>query len=111
MSIEQLKERKNSQGGREQELLDEIKEIESRSEETKRVIEELKLKAQNLRKDSDGSKDSVDKIIEERNSLEARSSQLRILERTKSTEREKSAESLQGSKSRKLQCSVKTMKP
>lgn len=89
MSIEQLKERKNSQGGREHELLDEIKEIESRSEETKRVIEELKLKAQNLRKDSDGSKDSVDKIIEERNSLEARSSQLRILERTKSTEREK----------------------
>lgn len=89
MSIEQLNERKNSQGGREQELLDEIKEIESRSEETKRVIEELKLKAQNLRKDSDGSKDYVDKIIEERNSLEARSSQLRILERTKSTEREK----------------------
>lgn len=89
MSIEQLNERKNSQGGREQELLDEIKEIESRSEETKRVIEELKLKAQNLRKDSDGSKDSVDKIIEERNSLEERSSQLRILERTKSTEREK----------------------
>lgn len=89
MSIEQLKERKNSQGGREQELLDEIKEIESRSEETKRVIEELKVKAQNLRQDSDGSKDSVDKIIEERNSLEARSSQLRILERTKSTEREK----------------------
>lgn len=88
-SIEQLNERKNSQGGREQELLDEIKEIESRSEETKRVIEELKVKAQNLRKDSDGSKDSVDKIIEERNSLEARSSQLRILERTKSTEREK----------------------
>lgn len=89
MSIEQLNERKNSQGGREHELLDEIKEIESRSEETKRVIEELKLKAQNLRKDSDGSKDSVDKIIEERNSLEVRSSQLRILERTKSTEREK----------------------
>lgn len=89
MSIEQLNERKNSQGGREQELLDEIKEIESRSEETKRVIEELKVKAQNLRKDSDGSKDSVDKIIEERNSLEVRSSQLRILERTKSTEREK----------------------
>lgn len=89
MSIEQLNERKNSQGGREQELLDEIKEIESRSEETKRVIEELKVKAQNLRKDSDGSKDYVDKIIEERNSLEARSSQLRILERTKSTEREK----------------------
>lgn len=89
MSIEQLKERKNSQGGREQELLDEIKEIESRSEETKRVIEELKVKAQNLRQDSDGSKDSVDKIIEERNFLEARSSQLRILERTKSTEREK----------------------
>lgn len=89
MSIEQLNERKNSQGGREQELLDEIKEIESRSEETKRVIEELKVKALNLRKDSDGSKDYVDKIIEERNSLEARSSQLRILERTKSTEREK----------------------
>lgn len=89
MSIEQLNERKNSQDGREQELLDEIKEIESRSEETKRVIEELKVKAQNLRKDSDGSKDSVDKIIEERNFLEARSSQLRILERTKSTEREK----------------------
>lgn len=89
MNVEQLKERKNSQGGREQELLSEIEEIESRCRETERVIEELKVKAQSLRKDSDGSKSSVEGIIEERNALEARSSQLRILERTKSAEREK----------------------
>lgn len=89
MNVEQLKERKNSQGGREQELLSEIEEIESRCRETERVIEELKVKVQSLRKDSDGSKSSVEGIIEERNALEARSSQLRILERTKSAEREK----------------------
>lgn len=86
---EELLLRKEGQGGKEQELLGEIAEIEKQNEDILSAIEELKEKAENLRKDGSGSKDKVSEIIEERNSLEARSSQLRILERNKSTEREK----------------------
>lgn len=88
-SIEDLKNRIGSQSDKVLELDKEIEEIENKNKETAEEIEKLRLKALELRNSGASSKETIAKLQEERNEAEAQSTKLRILERNKTTEREK----------------------
>lgn len=89
MAIEDLHARKNSESNRVQSTLEEIAFIEKQSEDLRASIADIQKAAADLRRQSQDSDDSVKDKIEQRNALEKRSNELRVLERNKSQEREK----------------------
>lgn len=88
-SIEELEIRKDTQSDRVKSIEDEINEIENRNHELLSQINNVKAQAEALRKKAAESENSVALHIEERDSLEKRSGELRVLERKKGQEREK----------------------
>lgn len=89
LSIEELEIRRDTQSDRVKSIEDEINTIESRNEELLSQINDITAQADVLRKKAQESDKNVMLQIEQRNSLEKRSGELRILERNKSQEREK----------------------
>ena len=89
LSIEELELRKNSQSDRVKSIEDEIKILEERNSSLLLSINEVKAQADELRKKAEGSNSQIADSIEERNNLEKRSGELRVLERNKGQEREK----------------------
>lgn len=89
LSIEELELRKNSQSDRVKSIEDEIKILEERNSSLLLSINEVKAQADELRKKAEGSNSQITDSIEERNNLEKRSGELRVLERNKGQEREK----------------------
>lgn len=89
ISIEELELRKNTQSDRVKSIEDEIKIIEGRNENLLADINKVKAEALELRKKAEDSNVNVQNQIEQRNSLEKRSGDLRLLERNKAQEREK----------------------
>lgn len=89
LSIEELEFRKSTQSDRVSEIKNEIELINSKSEELKSQIEQIMAQAQSLREKSAGSANEIDSLVEKRNELDKRSSDLRMLEKAKGQEREK----------------------
>lgn len=89
LTIEELEIRKNTQSDKVKSIEDEIKEIENRNSALLTQINEVKSQADALRQKAKASDENVTLQIEQRNSLEKRSGELRLLERNKSQEREK----------------------
>lgn len=89
LSISELKLRKTNENDRLLNIKDEIKEIENRNNELILSIEESKKQSLKLRQSANSSNDNIKDQIENRNKLEKRSADLRLLEREKGQEREK----------------------
>ncbi len=89
ISVEELKGRISGESERVRTIENEISEIESRNEEIKKSINGIKEQANALREKVQQSEKGVSTLIDRRNSLEKRSSELRLLERQKGSEREK----------------------
>ena len=89
LSIEELEIRKNTQSDRMKSIEVEITEIEVKNNTLLSQINDVKAQAQALREKAKQSDENVSAQIEERNSLEKRSGELRLLERNKGQEREK----------------------
>ena len=89
LSIEELEIRKNTQSDRMKSIEVEITEIEVKNNALLSQINDVKAQAQALREKAKQSDENVSAQIEERNSLEKRSGELRLLERNKGQEREK----------------------
>ena len=86
---EELAFRKSTQSDRVKSIEDEIAEYEKRNEVLMANINDVKSQAEQLRTKAASSNENIGEQIENRNNLEKRSGELRILERTKSQEREK----------------------
>lgn len=89
LSIEELELRKNTQFDRVKSINDEIAQIQSKNEALLATINDIKEQAVQLRLKAQESDNEVKDQIDQRNSLEKRSGELRLLERAKSQEREK----------------------
>ncbi len=89
LSIEELEIRKTTQTDRVKSIEDEITAIDKRNSDLLSQINDVKSQAQALRQKAKESDEDVSSQIEERNSLEKRCGELRILERGKGQEREK----------------------
>lgn len=87
--IEELELRKNTQSDRVKTIEEEIKSIEQRNANLLAGVNDVKAQAQELRNKAKESDNNVSNQIEERNTLEKRSGELRLLERNKGQEREK----------------------
>lgn len=86
---EELVLRKSTQSDRVKSIEDEIAEYKKRNEILMANINDVKSQADQLRAKAASSNENIGEQIENRNNLEKRSGELRILERTKSQEREK----------------------
>lgn len=89
ISIEELEMRKSTQSDRVKSIAEEISVIEARNKQLLSQINEVKMQADGLRQIAKESDENISSQIEERNSLEKRSGELRLLERNKGQEREK----------------------
>ena len=89
ISIEELEIRKSTQSDRVKTIEDEIKAIESKNSELSAQIAQVEAQADALRAQAKQSDENVSQQIEQRNALEKRSGELRMLERNKGQEREK----------------------
>lgn len=89
ISIEELEMRKSTQSDRVKSIEEEISIIEERNKQLLSQIHEVKAQADALRQKAKESDDNISSQIEERNGLEKRSGELRLLERNKGQEREK----------------------
>lgn len=89
ISIEELEMRKSTQSDRMKSIEEEISIIEERNKQLLSQIHEVKDQADALRQKAKESDDNISSQIEERNGLEKRSGELRLLERNKGQEREK----------------------
>lgn len=89
ISIEELEMRKSTQSDRVKSIEEEIRIIEERNKQLLSQIHEVKAQADALRQKAKESDDNISSQIEERNGLEKRSGELRLLERNKGQEREK----------------------
>lgn len=89
ISIEELEIRKSTQSDRVKTIEDEIKAIESKNSELSAQIAQVEAQADALRVQAKQSDENVSQQIEQRNALEKRSGELRMLERNKGQEREK----------------------
>lgn len=89
ISIEELEMRKSTQSDRVKSIEEEISIIEERNKQLLSQINEVKAQAAVLRQKAKASDDNISSQIEERNGLEKRSGELRLLERNKGQEREK----------------------
>ncbi len=86
--IERLARRGSSHNDRIEELNAEIKEIEDRNNAVREQIEQSKAFALQLKEEKNKSDLKIEQLIREREGLEAKSGKMRMLERSKSTERE-----------------------
>ncbi len=86
---EELSLRKSTQSDRVKSIEQEIALYESRNNTLQQDINNVKESAEELRRRVSSSNDSIKEQIEERNNLEKRSGELRLLERNKAQEREK----------------------
>lgn len=86
---EELSLRKSTQSDRVKSIKQEIALYESRNNTLQQDINNVKESAEELRRRVSSSNDSIKEQIEERNNLEKRSGELRLLERNKAQEREK----------------------
>ncbi|MGN1202413.1 MAG: hypothetical protein ACI4RF_03900, partial [Eubacterium sp.] len=89
LSIEELEIRKSTQSDRVKSIEEEIKGIEEKNNELLKQISEVEQQAEALRQKAQECNANISLQIEERNTLEKRSGELRILERSKGQEREK----------------------
>ncbi|MCM1284632.1 MAG: chromosome segregation protein SMC [Acetobacter sp.] len=89
ISVEELTLRKDTQKNRVKSTADEIASIEEKNDAYLIDINKIKATANDYRKKAQDSLHNADEKIEERNSLEKRSAELRTFERNKSQEREK----------------------
>ncbi|MGN1123422.1 MAG: chromosome segregation protein SMC, partial [Eubacterium sp.] len=89
LSIEELELRKSTQSDRVKSISEEIKLIEDRNAALLMSINEIKQQADALREKAKSSDDEITNQIEERNSLEKRSIELRNIEKAKNQDREK----------------------
>lgn len=89
LSIEELELRKNTQSDRVKSIEEEIKIIEERNNTLLASINDVKSQAKALRDKAKDSENDVSEHISQRDSLEKRSTDLRMLERNKAQEREK----------------------
>lgn len=80
---EELAFRKSTQSDRVKSIEDEIAEYEKRNEVLMANINDVKSQAEQLRTKAASSNENIGEQIENRNNLEKRSGELRILERTK----------------------------
>ncbi len=83
-----LNARKEGHTGKAAELDAEIAEILLKNEQLKKNIENINLNIEELKKKSASSRAEIDALIERRDGFEKQQSDLRLLERTKTTERE-----------------------
>lgn len=88
-SISELESRISSQSNKMLELDSEIEEIKNKNAELSNEIARLKSEAQSLRENGGNSKDLIAKLQNDRNEAEGQSTKLRVLERNKTTERER----------------------
>lgn len=88
-SIEELELRRSTQSDRVNSINEEIAIIEERNNSLLAEINKVKAEADELRKKAEESNANASSQIEERNQLEKRSGELRVLERNKGQEREK----------------------
>ncbi|MBR2133175.1 MAG: chromosome segregation protein SMC [Eubacterium sp.] len=88
-SIEELELRRSTQSDRVNSINEEIAIIEERNNSLLAEINKVKAEADELRKKAEESNSNASSQIEERNQLEKRSGELRVLERNKGQEREK----------------------
>lgn len=89
ISCEELNLRKSTQSDRVKSIEQEIDLYESRNKTLQNDILSVKKAADALREQANASNESIKEQIENRNALEKRSGELRILERNKGQEREK----------------------
>lgn len=89
LSIEELELRKSTQSDRVKSIEEEIKIIEDRNNNLLASINDVKAQAQALRDKAKSSDADVSEHISQRDALEKRSTDLRMLERNKAQEREK----------------------
>ncbi len=88
-SISELETRISSQSDKMLELDGEIEEIRNKNKELSSEIESLTSQAQSLRESGGNSKELIEKLQSDRNEAEGQSTKLRVLERNKTTERER----------------------
>lgn len=86
-AVEELKLRKSTQSDRVKSIEDEIADICSRNENLVKTVNDIKAQAEEFRKKAGASGEDVSRQIENRNELEKRSNELRVLERNKTQER------------------------
>lgn len=86
--IERLGRRGASHKDRIEQLDTEIKEIEDRNDAIRKEIEQNVNEVQKLKDEKEGSDSKIDELIKRREEFEAKSGKLRVLERSKSTQRE-----------------------
>lgn len=89
ISIEELELRKNTQSDRVKSIHDEINTIVLKNESLESSIHDLTLQAQTLRQNAQDAADNVTEQIAGRDRLEKRNGELRNLEKTKTSDREK----------------------
>ncbi len=89
LSIEELELRRYTQSDRIKSITEEITAIEDRNAALTASINDVKAQAQALRDKANGAQADVSQQIEQRNTFEKRSTDLRLLERNKAQEREK----------------------
>lgn len=89
ISCEELNLRKSTQSDRVKNIEEEIALYVSRNESLQSDIDSVRKTAEELRAKANASNESIKEQIEERNNLEKRSGELRLLERNKGQEREK----------------------
>ncbi len=89
LSVEELELRKSTQSDRVKSIKDEIRIIEQRNNALISSINEVKAQADEFRQKAKDSQENVNSHIEQRDSFEKRSNQLRLLEKNKGQEREK----------------------
>ena len=89
LAIEELELRRTAQSGRVGEIEREIAELQSKNEELGAQILEIKKAASALRESSAQSARQIEEFIAQRDELDKKSAQLRVLERNKEQEREK----------------------
>ncbi len=89
LSIEELELRKSTQSDRVKSISEEIKLIEDRNTALLKSINDIKQQADSLREKAKSSDNEITNQIDERNSLEKRSIELRNIEKAKNQDREK----------------------
>lgn len=88
-SISELEARIGSQSNKMLELDSEIAEIRNKNAQLSEEISQLKEKAKTMRENAGSSNERISKLQSDRNEAEGQSTKLRVLERNKTTERER----------------------